>query len=180
MSDTTEAARALLVRLGAAVDPDATPDAIAAALATEAERTSDRPARKEIRRMLYRLEQAGVATPPSAAAAPVAPILGPSIEAWVSAVDVRGDRLVWLVREQTSGGLLLVAADVNEPAGLRDLRTFDVTRKQLRDMRRRFQADAGLTFVPVDWRRVDALVLEAQDRLAEPNAGSTIDARGPG
>jgi hypothetical protein len=169
MSDTTEAARALLARLGETVDVNAPPDAVAAALAAAAERSPDRAARKEIRRVLYRLEQAGVAVPAPAPVASAAPVLGPSIEAWVSAVDGRGDRLVWLVREQASAGVLLIAADVNEPAGLRDLRTFDVTRKQLRDMRRRFQADAGLTFVPVDWRRVDALVLEAQDRLAEPD-----------
>jgi hypothetical protein len=168
MSDPTEAARALLARLGVAIDPGAPADAVAAALAAEAERASDRAGRKEIRRLLYRLEQAGIGVPPPAAA-PAAPILGPSIEAWVSAVDGRGDRLVWLVREQAGGTILLIAADVNEPAGLRDLRTFDVTRKQLRDMRRRFQTDAGLTFVSVDWRLVDALVLEAQDRLAEPD-----------
>jgi hypothetical protein len=167
MSDPTEAARALLAGLGVAVDPDAPPDAVAAALAVEAGRAHDRAARKEIRRLLYRLEQAGIATP-APAVAPAAPILGPSIEAWVSAVDGRGDRLVWLVREQ-SAGVLLVAADVNEPAGLRDLRTFDVSRKQLRDMRRRFQTEAGLTFAAADWRAVDALVLEAQDRLAGPD-----------
>jgi hypothetical protein len=169
MSDTTETARALLARLGEKLDADAPPHAVAAALAGAAERVTDRAARKEIRRVLYRLEQAGIAVPPPEPIAPAAPILGPSIEAWVSSVDGRGDRLVWLVREHASGGVLLIAADVNEPAGLRDLRTFDVTRKQLRDMRRRFQTDAGLTFVPVDWRRVDALVLEAQDRLAEPD-----------
>jgi hypothetical protein len=169
MSDALESARALLVRLGVEIAPDAAPDAVAAALASRAEGADDRAARKEMRRALYRLEQAGVAMPAPAAAATPTPILGPSIEAWVSGVDGRGDRLVWLVREQTGGGCLLVAADLNEPAGLRDLRTFDVTRKQLRAMRHRFQTEAGLTFVPADWRRVDALLLEAQDRLAAPD-----------
>jgi hypothetical protein len=91
------------------------------------------------------------------------------IEAWISAVDGRGDRLAWLVREQSSGALVLVAAEINEPLGIRDLRTLEPTRKQLRAMRHRFQTEAALTLVPADWRAVDALVVEAQDRLATPD-----------
>jgi hypothetical protein len=97
----------------------------------------------------------------------VAP-LGPSLEAWVSAVGGRGDRLAWLAREQASGRLLVLFTEINEPAGLRELRLSEVTRKELRSMRQRLQAEAGLTLVPADWRAVDALVLEAQDRLETP------------
>ena len=167
MSDPLDAARALLGRLGASVGADPSPAEVAAALAG-AEATADRPTRKEIRRALYRLGQSGIVVPKPPVSTPT-PALAPSIEAWVSGVDGRGDRLVWLVREQSSSGLVLVAADVNEPAGLRDLRVFDVTRKQLRSMRQRFQTEAGLTFVAADWRAVDALVVEAQDRLAAPD-----------
>ena len=167
MSDSLGDARTLLSRLGVTVPNDAPATDVAAALAT-AEVTADRPTRKEIRRALYRLTQAGVAVP-SAPAAPAARVLGPAIEAWVSAVDGRGDRLVWLVREQPSGALVLVAAEVNEPAGLRDLRVLDVTRKQLRTMRRRFQSEGGMTLVEADWRAVDALVVEAETRLAAPD-----------
>jgi hypothetical protein len=167
MSDALDAARDLTRRLDPTIAPDAAAADVAAALA-RAEDTADRATRKEIRRALYRLAQTGVAVPAAPAVA-AAPVLGPSIEAWVSGVDGRGDRLVWLVREQAGGGLLLVAADLNEPAGIRDLRTFDVTRKQLRGMRERFQTEGGLRFVAADWRAVDALVVEAQDRLAEPD-----------
>jgi hypothetical protein len=167
MSDPLADAHALLARLGAAVGTATTSADVAAALAG-AEATADRTARKEIRRLLYRLAQTGV-TPPATPAAAPAPILGPAVEAWVSAVDGRGDRLVWLVREQPSGGLVLVAAEVNEPAGLRDLRVLDVTRKHLRTMRQRFQREASLTLVEVDWRAADALVVEAQARLSEPD-----------
>jgi len=173
MSDPLDAARALLVRLGISVGADATPTDVAAALA-DTEANAERTTRKEIRRALYRLGQSGIAVPQAPIATP-APVLGPSIEAWVSAVDGRGDRLIWLVRELSSGALVLVAADVNEPAGLRDLRVLDVTRKQLRAMRQRFQTEAGLTFVAADWRAVDALVVEAQDRLATPDR--TLDYR---
>jgi hypothetical protein len=43
-------------------------------------------------------------------------------------------------------------------------------------MRERFERDAGLTFVAADWRTLDALVLEAQDRLG-PNADRRLDYR---
>jgi hypothetical protein len=168
MSDALDAARAMLARLGTAIDPEASAEDVAAALVARADATGDRSERKEIRRVLYRLEQAGIVVPPRSVGTP-APLLGPAIDAWVSGVDGRGDRLVWLVREQPGGGVLLVAADLNEPMGLRDLRVFEVTRKQLRAMRQRFQAEAGLTFVAADWRAIDALVLEAQDRLATPD-----------
>ena len=167
MSEALGAARALAERMGIAIDPESAPGDLATALA-RAEEGCDRATRKEIRRTLYRLAQAGVARP----ARPIDPptvVLGPAIDAWVSSIDGRGDRLVWLVRELPSGQHLLVAADVNEPAGLRDLRTFDVTRKNLRAMRRRFHDEARLTFVAADWRAIDALVLEAQDRLTAPD-----------
>jgi hypothetical protein len=165
MSDAGAAARALLERLGVATATDAPLDDVAAALAAREHDAPDRATKKEIRRLLYRLGQQGVAVPAAPPAAAPGTILGPAIEAFVSAVDGRGDRLVWLVREQPNGTLLLVAADVNEPAGLRDLRVLDATRGQLRAMRERFRSEAGLRFVPADWRALDALVLAAQDRL---------------
>jgi hypothetical protein len=176
MSDAVADARALLGRLGVGFETTPSADAVAAALAAQADAVGDRATRKEIRRALYRLEQAGVPVPARSAAAAPTPILGPSIDAWVSAVDGRGDRLVWLVREHANGTLTLVAADLNEPDGLRDLRSFDVTRKQLRAMRERFEREAGLTFVPAAWRQVDALVLEAQDRLG-PSPDRRLDYR---
>jgi hypothetical protein len=169
MSDAIATARELLARAGIALDAAASPADVAVALA-RAEATADRATRKEIRRALYRLGQTGVQAPasPTEPAAP-SPVLGPMVEAWISAVDGRGDRLAWLVREQPSGGLVLVAAEINEPLGLRDLRALEPTRKQLRTMRQRFQTEAALTLVPADWRAVDALVIEAQDRLETPD-----------
>ena len=169
MSNAIATARELLARAGVALDAAASPADVAAALA-RAGATADRATRKEIRRALYRLEQSGVHAPaaPPEPAAP-SPVLGPMVEAWISAVDGRGDRLAWLVREQPSGGLVLVAAEINEPLGLRDLRALEPTRKQLRTMRQRFQTEAALTLVPADWRAVDALVVEAQDRLETPD-----------
>lgn len=69
MSGVTDAARELAGRLGLALDLNASPADVATAL-TRAVATSDGAARKELRRMLYRLTQAGVSVP----AGPVEPV----------------------------------------------------------------------------------------------------------
>src|SRR5439155_1118508 len=90
------------------------------------------------------------------------------LEGLVSAVDGRGDRILWLMRPLATG-TLLVAAQVNEPAGLRDLQVVDVGRKQLRTTRQRIESE-GLRLVAASWRVLDALLVEAQERAgtAEP------------
>jgi hypothetical protein len=127
-------------------------------------RARDRPARRAIRRALYRLRQQGVATPPPE---PVAspPRAEPVAEGFVSAFDGRGDRLIWIVRPLATGGVLLIAAEVNEPAGLLGLQAAEIGRKRLREARRELEA-AGLRLLAADWRTLDALLVEAHARAA--------------
>jgi hypothetical protein len=126
---------------------------------------TDRAVRKEIRRTLYRLRQRGVAVP-EPAPPPVAPASAPAgdVEGFVSAFDGRGDRVVWIVRAQASGGALLVAATVNEPAGLRDVYAGEASRKQIRAVRQRMEAESRIRLVAADWRILDALLVEAHER----------------
>jgi len=132
------------------------------------EPTAPKTVRKALRRALFRLEQRGVDVPPPAAAtAPAAAVAGPEIEGWLSGFDGRGDRMAWLARA-SGGALLLVAAQLNEPAGLEDLQTTEVSRKQLRKARESIQKSTGMRLVETDWRVVDALLLEAHDRAASP------------
>src|SRR5512140_1915593 len=84
---------AVAARLGAHADATS----VAALLAMEAG-TTDKLLHKEVRRSLYRLEQRGLSIPraPAPARAPLA--LGPTLEGLISAVDGRGDQLVWLLK----------------------------------------------------------------------------------
>jgi len=126
---------ALAAALGELVSP------AVAALLVALEASAGRDVRKEIRRALYRMKQRGVPIPEPPAAAPRAPAPSSEGEGFVSLFDGRGDRLIWIVRPLAAGGALLVAAQVNEPEGLRDVSAGEASRKQIRAARRRL-ADA--------------------------------------
>src|SRR5207244_8670548 len=129
----------------------------------------EKAVRKAIRRAVYRLVQRGVprpAPPPDPERPRPAAV---ELEGLVSAVDGRGDRILWLMRPLATG-TLLVAAQMNEPAGLRDLQVVDIGRKQLRTTRQRIESD-GLRLVAASWRVVDPLLVEAQDRAGPPGRG---------
>ena len=150
--------------LAAALGELASP-AVAATLVALEPHASARDARREIRRALYRLRQRGVPTPERGAEpTPARGDVAPAAEGLVSHVDGRGDRLMWIIRPLPGGGSLLVAAQVNEPAGLRDVQVAEVGRKQIRAARRSLETDAKLRLVPADWRTLDALLVEAQGR----------------
>lgn len=139
---------------------------IAAALACLDAETTDRAARKLVRRALHRLRERGVATPAPTPPRPALRVPEVACEAWLSAVDGIGTRLVWIARPLPSGSLLFVAAELNEPAGLGALRVSEVARKHVRELRARLRG-AGIPLVPVPFVVADALVVEGQQRLAE-------------
>jgi hypothetical protein len=143
--------------------------ALAALLVVIEPEVAARPVRKALRRTLYLLAQRGVPVPARPAPAAPARILGDDIEGLVSHVDGRGDRVVWIVRPLSGGGALLVAAQLNEPEGLREVWASDVTRKQLRATRERLAREGGLRLVPADWHTLDALLVEAHARAGAPD-----------
>jgi hypothetical protein len=152
--------------LAGALGEFATPE-VAALLVELEPGIGARPVRKEVRRALYRLRQRGVPVPqptaPSLAATAAAP---PAAEGLLSAFDARGDRVIWIVRPLPAGASLLVLAQLNEPGGLRDLHVSEGTKKQLRTVRQRMEAESGFRLVPADWRTLDALLVEAHERAA--------------
>src|SRR5439155_1163237 len=113
-----------------------------------------------------------VPEPPAPAGTPRTPA-APEAEGFLSLFDGRGDRLIWIVRPLPSGGAFLVAAQVNEPEGLRDVSAGEASRKQIRAARQKLEADSDMRLVAADWRTLDALLVEAHARAG----GGTVRER---
>lgn len=129
---------------------------------------TERTQRKRIRRALHRLRERGVALPspgPGSTGPPVARP-EPEREAWLSATDGLGTRLVWVAVAESSGKWLLVAAELNEPGGLADLRVSEVARKRLREARQHLR-EAGVALARLPFEVADALLVEGQRRRGE-------------
>jgi hypothetical protein len=143
-------------------------------VAAGAERRGWKAAAKEARRVLYRFGQRGVVAP-EAPAEPAPPRWTASpLEGWVSGIDGRGDRLIWIVRAQPGGGLLAMHAIVNEPDGLRDVTLAEVARKALRRMQTDLEARHHLKMVPADGAYCDALVAEGWERARAAGAVEAV------
>lgn len=170
---------ALAARLGAP-DGDAVAHALgevggerAAAVLRALEPTlPSRPAVKAVRRALRRLAQRGIAVPPPVRAPARPPLAATGRSGLVSAIDGGGDRLIWLLRERPGGTLLLVAAHLNEPGGLRELHVADVRRGELRRGRDRLQRESGFRLIEAPFEVLDALVLEAWERAHPEGPGA--------
>jgi len=150
---------ALAAALGELPSPE-----VAALLVALEPHAGERAVRKEIRRSLYRVGQRGVPVPapPAPAAAPRTPP-APEAEGLLSLFDGGGDRLIWIIRPLPTGALL-IAAQVNEPEGLREVSAGEASRKQIRAARQQLEAESGLRLVAADWRTLDALLVEAHVR----------------
>lgn len=124
--------------------------------------SADKQVHREARRALYRLQQRGVAGAGSAPAPAAAstPVLGPAVEALVSAIDGRGDQLVWLIRPQP-GGVLHLSAMINDPEGLREVVLQSTTRKTLKGLRDELERRHEVGLAPIDWRHADFLANRA-------------------
>jgi hypothetical protein len=127
-------------------------------------KTQDKALRRELHRSLYKLSQQGVKVvrseqePPRSILTPVEP------EGYLSVMDGRGDRLVWLVKAKIGGGLHYLSALVNEPEGMRFVEGAEITRKMLRTMRQDLRARMGMEMIEAPWRYCDAIMQEGYDR----------------
>jgi hypothetical protein len=148
----------------------------------EREARQDKLLRREARRSLYRLKQKGIEPAPRAVAeAPrPRPALGaPEAEGFLSISDATGDRLVWILKTRSGGGLLHLSAVVNEPAGLKEAVLAEVNRKGIRGLREELRSRHGVRMVDVDWRYGDWLVAEGYDRARQRGVAAESVTRYP-
>lgn len=126
-----------------------------------AEGRGTKEARKAARRVLYRLQQSGVALPRPAPKPVVERRPEQALRAWVSAVDGSGSRAVWILFEGAFGGLALCALIVNDQAGVLEAAGGAISKKRLESELRALRQSQKLPWVELPPARAKALVAEA-------------------
>lgn len=163
---------ALVALLGSTGDA-----AAAARLAELAGRTRDKNVKRELKRALYKLEQRGLWRAPEAPPPPsTQELLGPTEdepEAWLTAIDPSGSRLLWMAR-RTGSDMASMSAMVNETLGVQEFYAGGTTRKALRQAQRELATRNGVPLVDAPWQHVDALLQHAVAIGATPQRAADI------
>jgi hypothetical protein len=145
----------------------AEPAAVAALLRIEKE-ARDKNLKKEIRRSLFKLSQKGLTIPEDKSGeekSPVSTLARTSdIEAYMSAVDGAGGRLLWIVKPQPGHGLQTIQAMINDREGLQRLGGAQVRRKELRNMAQEIKKQHGITMIAVPWEYADSVLYESFEK----------------
>ncbi len=132
---------------------------------------------KALRRGLFLLKTRGIAVPEAPRAEDEGPRFRPVREtepdqAWASALDGAGDRLVWLAGNRR-GGLYLFQAVVNDERGLVQFRASEASRRTLREYVKEAEEARSFPVVPIEPAYALALIEHAARRqLAPETAGA--------
>lgn len=138
-------------------------------------RTSDKETKKEIKRALFKLSQKGFTAPDQnpEGSKPAAPLFGADreIEAYMSAVDGGGGRLIWIAKPQPNHGLQVIQAMLHDREGLLRFAGIHMRRKELRKMADEIKQQHGVTMIAVPWEFADRIVYEGYERAKERGQG---------
>ncbi|MGZ8494710.1 MAG: hypothetical protein ACXWWP_02315 [Candidatus Binatia bacterium] len=128
---------------------------------------TDKDVKKEIKRALFKLSQKGIveAQEPPAEKKP-APLFEreSEIEAYMSAVDGGGGRLVWIAKPQPNRGLQVIQAMLHDRDGLLRFGGVQMKRKELRAMADEIKQQHGVSMIAVPWEFADWIIYEGYER----------------
>ncbi|MGZ8436894.1 MAG: hypothetical protein ACXW6T_24610, partial [Candidatus Binatia bacterium] len=128
---------------------------------------TDKDVKKEIKRALFKLSQKGIvaAQEPPAEKKP-APLFEREyeIEAYMSAVDGGGGRLVWIAKPQPNRGLQVIQAMLHDRDGLLRFGGVQMKRKELRAMADEIKQQHGVSMIAVPWEFADWIIYEGYER----------------
>ncbi len=132
---------------------------------------SDKETKKEIKRALFKLSQKGFTAPEQSReeSKPAAPLFGTDreIEAYMSAVDGGGGRLIWIAKPQPSHGLQVIQAMLQDREGLLRFGGMHMKRKELRKMADEIKQQHGIAMISVPWEFADRIVYEGYEKGKE-------------
>ena len=131
-------------------------------------RASDKETNKEIKRALFKLSQKGFTAPEQnrEERKPAAPLFGADreIEAYMSAVDGGGGRLIWIAKPQPSQGLRVIQAMLHDREGLLRFGGMHMKRKELRKMADEIKQQHGITMISVPWEFADHVIYDGYEK----------------
>ncbi len=129
--------------------------------------TGDKEVRKEVKRAYFKLSQRGIAVSKDTPSAqkPVPLFERPTeIEAYMSAVDGGGGRLIWLAKAQPNRGLQVIQAMLHDREGLLRFGAVHMKRKELRAMEDEIKREHGISMIPIPWEFADQRIYEGYEK----------------
>jgi hypothetical protein len=88
----------------------------------------------------------------------------PEIEAFMSAVDGGGGRLLWIAKAQPSRGLQVIQAMLHDREGLLRFGGMHMRRKELRKMADEIKQQHGIAMISVPWEYADQVIYEGYEK----------------
>ena len=128
---------------------------------------TDKDVKKEIKRALFKLAQKGVAIADVTASEKKPAALferTPDIEAYMSAVDGGGGRLVWIAKTQPNHGLQVIQAMLHEREGLLRFGGVHMKRKELRGMADEIKQQHGVSMIAIPWEFADQMIYDGYEK----------------
>ena len=130
--------------------------------------TSDKEIRKEIRRSFFKLGQRGLTIPheESGENNPAAAVFSRAtdIEAYMSAVDGGGGRLIWIAKPQPNHGLQVIQAMLQDRDGLLRIGGMHMRRKELRKMAQDIMEQHDVGMISIPWEFADQMIYQGYEK----------------
>jgi hypothetical protein len=138
------------------------------ALAEIEKQATDKETKKEIKRSFFKLGQRGLTIPHEEARenkpAPALFSRATDIEAYMSAVDGGGGRLVWIAKPQPNHGLQVIQGMVNDRDGLLRVGGMHLRRKELRKMVQDIKERHNVSMISIPWEYADWMLYENYEK----------------
>jgi hypothetical protein len=128
---------------------------------------NDKDVKKEIKRALFKLAQKGlvIGDDPREEKKPAALFeRTPDTEAYMSAVDGGGGRLIWIAKAQPSHGLQVIQAMLHDREGLLRFAGVQMKRKELRAMTDQIKQQHGVKMIAIPWQFADQIVYDGYEK----------------